>query len=115
MPSASCARGSNQVIVQNPSFEASGIVPDPGVITPQSIAGWTTTGSEVGVLVSGMGYADNGTNPDQDSVLFIRNIGSISQIISNFVIGQEYRISYAVNGTSGGSTRHRSVRWAGRC
>jgi hypothetical protein len=96
------ARGSNQVIVQNPSFEASGIVPAPGVITPQSIAGWATTGSDVGVLVSGTGYADNGANPDQNSVLFIRNIGSISQIISNFVIGQEYRISYAVNAASGG-------------
>ena len=95
------ARGPNQVLVQNPSFEASGVVGFPGYIGPAAISGWAGTGG-YGVNVSGPGpFADNGVNPDQDSVAFIQNVGSLSQVISNLVIGQTYKISYSCNARSG--------------
>ena len=95
------ARGPDQVLVQNPSFEASGVVGFPGYIGPAAMSGWTGTGA-YGVNVSGAGpFADNGVNPDQDSVAFIQNIGSLSQVISNLIIGQTYKISYSCNARSG--------------
>ena len=97
------ARGPNQVLVKNPSFEASGVVGFPGYIGPAAISGWAGTGG-YGVNVSGPGpFADNGVNPDQDSVAFIQNVGSLSQTLSNLVIGQTYTISYSCNARSGNS------------
>ena len=95
------ARGPNQVLVQNPSFEASGVVGFPGSVGPASISGWTATGG-YGLNVSGPGpFADNGLNPDQDSVAFIQGVGSLSQVISNLVLGQTYKISYSCNARAG--------------
>jgi hypothetical protein len=94
-------RGNNQVIVANPSFEASGTVPFPGYISPAAISGWTGVGT-YGVNVSPDGpFADNGVNPDQDSVAFIQNVGSLSQVLSNLVIGQTYKLSYSFNARAG--------------
>jgi hypothetical protein len=92
--------------IENPSFEASGAVASPGYIQPQSIAGWTGTGN-YGVNVSGVGpFADNGVNPDQDSVAFIQGQGaSLSQTISGLTAGQSYILSFAVN-ARGGNAPH---------
>jgi hypothetical protein len=100
------ARGPGQVVVQNPSFEASGFVPGE-IIGPAALSGWAGTGA-YGVARSGAGVADNGVNPDQEGVGFIQGIGSLSQTISNLVVGQEYQIIYSYNvseASFGGSLR----------
>ena len=88
-------RGPGQVVVQNPSFEASGFVPAE-IISPAALSGWSGNGT-YGVARSGSGVADNGVNADQEGVGFIQGIGSLSQTISNLVVGQEYQIIYAYN------------------
>jgi hypothetical protein len=94
-------RDTNQVVVRNPSFEASGLPPEAGYVSPAPIAGWTGTGN-YGVNQSGPGpFADNGRNADQDLVAFIQQVGSLSQVVSNLVVGQEYQILYSYNARNG--------------
>ncbi|PYI83934.1 MAG: hypothetical protein DME26_14170, partial [Verrucomicrobia bacterium] len=58
-------RDTNNVVVINPSFEASGTLPALGPIA--SVAGWTGLGTiGVDAAAGGAGFADNGTIPDQD-------------------------------------------------
>jgi hypothetical protein len=92
------ARGTNQVVVQNPSFEASGDVPSPGVMT-NSIAGWLGTGA-YGINRNGEDNADSGWNPDQDHVAFIQGVGSLSQVIANLSVGQPYQIKFGCSAKS---------------
>jgi hypothetical protein len=90
-------RGTNQVPLWNPSFEASGDVPSPGIISPAPISGWVGVGT-YGVNRCGQDFADTGVNPDQERVAFIRGYGSaLSQVVSNLVVGQEYKIILAVS------------------
>ena len=56
------ARDEDDLVVINPSFEASGYQPNTGVLT--KLAGWTGTG-EFGVDMGFGFYADNGDIPDQ--------------------------------------------------
>lgn len=101
-------RDLGNVVLKNPSFEASGEPPAPGIISPNLISGWTGTGTN-GVNFSNAGaYADNGTNPDQDLVAFIRGAGSLSQNISGLVAGELYTVKYSYNAHSG-NTPHLKV------
>ena len=68
-------RDTNDVIVANPSFEASGVPAGDGTLTPANLAGWIATGL-YGVNMTGGAYADNGVNPDQDNVAFLQGAGS---------------------------------------
>ncbi len=87
--------------VMNPSFEASGVVPVPGIIT-NNIAGWAAGGAGArGVAISGLGYADNGANPDQDNVAFLQGAAWLSQRISGLTAGQNYTVSVAANAANG--------------
>jgi hypothetical protein len=99
-------RDPGNVVVQNPSFEASGIPPFPGYIQPNQIAGWKGTGN-YGVNASGPGpFADNGKNPDQESVAFIQGQNSsLSQEISGLTVGQRYTLSYSYNARGGNQPR----------
>ncbi|MBM3882949.1 MAG: hypothetical protein FJ387_25060 [Verrucomicrobia bacterium] len=102
-------RDAGNILVRNPSFEASGKVAFPGYIQPQRIAGWTGGGGGRGVNVSGVGpFADNGVNPDQDSVLFLQDAGTfVSQAIGGLTPGQNYTVSFAANARAGNSPRLR--------
>ncbi len=106
-------RGTNDVVIINPSFEASGIVAATdeiagAVISPDKIAGWTGEGT-YGVDQFGVGvYADNGVNPDQDNVAFIQGVGALRQVIPNLSASTEYELSFAVNAT-GGTAPHLRV------
>jgi hypothetical protein len=96
-------RDADQVMIINPSFEASGTPPWPGVIGPALMAGWTGTGN-YGVNLSGPGpYADNGLNPDQERVLLLQELASVSQTVSGLTVGETYNLSYAYNARSGNS------------
>jgi hypothetical protein len=95
-------RDTGEVVLQNPSFEASGVVGFPGYIQPNKIAGWTSTGN-YGVNVSGVGpFADNGRNRDQDNVLFIQGQdSSSSQLVTGLTPGQIYTLAYDYNARGG--------------
>lgn len=94
-------RDDGQIVVHNSSFEAEGQAPAPGYLQPDNISGWTATGS-YGVNVSGVGpFADNGTNPDQDSVLFIQGAGSVSQKLTGLTASANYTVKFAANARNG--------------
>lgn len=94
-------RDPDNIPVVNPSFEASGVVPLPGTIT-KNIAGWTAGGAgNRGINTSGLGFADNGANPDQDNVAFLQGAAWLSQTITGLTPGQNYTVSVAVNASTG--------------
>jgi hypothetical protein len=101
-------RGSNDVTIMNPSFEASGTIPGVGPIT-NAMAGWAGTGVYGVDTASGI-YADNGTIPDQDLVAFIQGPGSLSQTISKLVPGTKYQLMFAYNASSSSSSPHLQVK-----
>ena len=90
-----------EVVIRNPSFEASGLLAYPGYMG--GLAGWTTTGGH-GVNVDGMGpFSDNGTAGAQDRVAFLQQFASLSQVIEGLTPGAPYTLSYLVNARSGDS------------
>jgi hypothetical protein len=95
-------RNAGGIVIRNPSFEASGLVASPGYID-NSIAGWSAGGGGRGVNVSGIGpFADNGTNPDQDNVLFLQGGGTfVSQTLSGLTAGQNYTVRFGANARTG--------------
>lgn len=98
-------RDEGQVVVHNPSFEAEGIVAAEGYVRPDNLSGWTASG-DYGVNVSGAGpFADNGVNPDQDSVLFLQQLASVSQKLTGLTAGANYTAKFAVNARTGNTPR----------
>ena len=87
-------RDAGDILVMNPSFEASGtIVGGVGYLQPNPVAGWAFQASGYGINVLGRDpFADNGTNPDQDAVLFIQNAGSMTQTITGLTPGKNYTV-----------------------
>lgn len=101
-------RGAGQVVVQNPSFEASGSLPLPGTLPEgEHLSGWQTEVTEgaVGLNLAGDPYADNGDVPDQDLVAFIQGAGSLSQTLVGLIPGETYQVDFACNARTG-STPH---------
>ncbi len=82
------------IVVQNPSFEASGtIIGGVGYLQPTAMAGWTFQASGYGINVRGRDpFADNGANPDQDAVVFIQNAGSMSQTLTGLTQNKKYTV-----------------------
>jgi hypothetical protein len=92
------ARGDDEVVVKNPSFEASGSPVGVGYVQPSNIAGWGFTSGGRGPNVTGQGpFSDNGSGLDQDSVLFIQNATSMTQLIEGLEPGETYTLYYYVN------------------
>jgi hypothetical protein len=87
------------IVVMNPSFEASGILPEVGRIT-NAMAGWDGTGV-FGVDIAGGAYANNGAIPDQDLVAFIEGPGSLAQTIKGMVVGSQYKLQFSCNARTG--------------
>lgn len=107
-------RGAGQVIVENPSFEASGSPVGVGYIQPAKIAGWDMTGG-YGVNITGVGpFTDNGAAPDQDLVLFLQGAASASQNITGLKAGQKYTLIFSANARNccGAGATHYSVSFA---
>ena len=97
-------RGTNDVVLRNPGFEASGTLPAVGPVA--NLAGWSQTGT-VGVDDGTGGYADNGAIPDQALVAFIDGAGSLSQPLAGLIIGNEYELSVLANARNGTAPRLR--------
>lgn len=93
--------GAGRVVVQNPSFEASGALPLPGTLPEgERISGWQAEGV-VGLNLAGDPYADNGNVPDQDLVVFIQGSGSVSQTLLGLIPGETYQVDFGCNARTG--------------
>ncbi|MBT5063560.1 MAG: hypothetical protein HOM65_14095 [Verrucomicrobia bacterium] len=91
-------RGKEEIVIRNPSFEASGSPVGVGYVQPSNLAGWEYSAGGRGVNVTGRGpFADNGSGLDQDSVLFIQNAATMSQLVEGFEAGETYTLYYYVN------------------
>lgn len=97
-------RNPGQIIVMNPSFEASGTPPAPGTLT--NAAGWTGQGTgSAGVNDPAGPYADNGTMPEQDHVAFLQGDMTISQTLRGLALGENYAVTFRYNAKSGNTPR----------
>jgi len=90
-------RDAGDVVIENPSFEATGNPVGVGYLGPALVAGWEITGG-YGINITGVGpFTDNGAAPDQDRVLFMQGSGSASQNITGLTSGQVYTLIFSVN------------------
>ncbi len=120
-------RDAGNVVIANPSFEASGPptastgnppAADSGeIIKPAVMAGWlwdTNQTGSYGISLAGGVYADNGAIPDQDLVGVIAGPGSLSQTVSNLVANTSYQLSFAYNAQAPpGANAHLQVKVSG--
>jgi hypothetical protein len=92
-------RGGGDVVLRNPSFEASGSPAGVGYIQPKLISGWTTELANWGVNIDGEGpFANNGVAQDQDLVLFFQGAGGyVSQNVSGLTAGAKHTLIFALN------------------
>jgi hypothetical protein len=118
-------RDEGNIVVANPSFEASGpptvdiafppafhsgeLFTEPLDLPPAALAGWVATG-QYGISLDGGAYADNGAIPDQDLVGFLAGPdSSFSQVVSGLIPGTKYDLSFAYNARNG-ETPHLQVK-----
>jgi hypothetical protein len=93
-------RDAGNVVVQNPSFEASGLIPLPGVFSGQRIAGWQGEGT-FGLNLAGDPFADNGITPHDNLVAFVQGVGALSQPLTGLIPGETYQVDFAYNARMG--------------
>ncbi|MDB6069120.1 MAG: hypothetical protein JWL81_291, partial [Verrucomicrobiales bacterium] len=97
-------RNPGQIIVMNPSFEASGTPPAPGALA--AAAGWSGAGTgSAGVNDPAGPYADNGTIPEQDHAAFLQSDMTISQTLRGLAVGENYAVTFRYNAKSGNTPR----------
>ncbi len=93
-------RAANQVVIANPSFEGSQAN---GVGYSNSIAGWKTSGmTGINPIIDGTSPFGAGTPPDGNEVALLQareaTPASLSQTLPGLVLGQQYTLSFYVNG-----------------
>ncbi len=101
-------RGTGEVVIANPSFEASGAgFGAPGYYA--NIAGWSVVGvaGKTGMNAAGGAFLDNGVAPDGSNVLFIQNTDiaqptGVQQSVAGLVPGQTYRLTLKYNSRNTG-------------
>ena len=92
-------RDTGDIVIRNPSFEASGNPAGVGYVQPDNLAGWDFSGGGRGININGVGpFTDNGISSDQDRAVFLQSMGTVmSQNLSGFIAGQKYTLIYEVN------------------
>ena len=97
-------RGVNEVVLANPSFEASGTgIAYPGYYT--NIAGWTKTGTgQAGINTSAGPFHNNGIVPDGTNVLFLQQAVFVEQSVAGLSTGGSYRLTMRYNSRSSSGT-----------
>ena len=101
-------RGTGEIVLANPSFEASGS----GLVSPgysANIAGWSAIGSggQTGINTASGTFLDNGLVPDGSNVLFLQNTNAaqpigVQQSVAGLVPGQTYRLTLRYNSRTAG-------------
>ncbi|HEY5913238.1 MAG TPA: DUF642 domain-containing protein [Verrucomicrobiae bacterium] len=91
-------RDAGEIVVQNPSFEASGAM-ELYIEGPNTapLCGWTIPGSPGHGTAATGPFADNGLVPDQDQALFLQGAAGVLQVVPGFTTGQKYSVIYSVN------------------
>ncbi len=98
-------RGTSEVVIANPSFEASGVVPG----AYANVGGWSVigTGGQSGINAAAGTFLDNGVVPDGNNGLFLQNTNAaqsigVQQSVAGLVPGQTYRLTLRYNSRSAG-------------
>ena len=90
-------RDTNEIVIENPDFVASGEAAYPTYVSGQ-VDGWQIAGGGHGCNSSAGPFLDNGVAPEQGEALFMQGNGTISNAISGpLTVGQVYTLSYSVN------------------
>ena len=109
--------GAGDVVIENGSFEATGVPSGVGYIQPFKFSGWESGGGGWGPNIDRVGpFSDNGDAPDQDLVAFLQTGGCfISQNITGLNAGEQYTLILAVNARNccGPEPTHYLVTFAG--
>jgi len=110
-------RDAGNIVIQNPSFEATGVPSGVGYIQPDKFAGWDSGSGGWGPNITGVGpFTDNGAGPDQDMVAFLQGNGCfISQNVTGLTPNEKYTLIYSVNARAccGGEPTHYTASFAG--
>src|SRR2546425_1229258 len=87
-------RDAGNVVIENPSFEATGVPSGVGYIQPDKFAGWDSGSGGWGPNITGVGpFTDNGAGPDQDMVAFLQGNGCfISQNVTGLTPNEKYTL-----------------------
>ena len=97
-------RNAGQIVMMNPSFEASGTPPAPGTFA--ALAGWIGTGTGSSGVNDATGpFANNGFIPDQDHASFLQNERVISQTLRGLAVGERYAVGFRYNARAGNAPR----------
>lgn len=99
-------RTTNDIVIQNPSFEASGTVGLGGVGQAGIIAGWAYSGGSGPPIIGQAGnpYLDSGeVPPDGNNALIIQGIGACSQTLHGLTVGKSYRLTLYISARGGPS------------
>lgn len=90
--------------IVNPSFEADTFATFPGYVRDNGpITGWTALGGHgVNPGTFGGPFTDNGTMPDGTKAAFLQDDGALSQVVSGFIVGVTYQLTYFENARNGG-------------
>ncbi len=101
--------------IANPSFEANTFANFPGYVSGNGpITGWNALGGHgVNPGTFGGPFTDNGAIPNGTKAAFLQQDGALSQLISGFVPGASYRITYAENARTGGTSPFNEVKIGG--
>ena len=95
------ARSTNDVVIANPSFEASG-TGQSGVGVVNAVAGWNHTGANPSIINQAGGpYLDNGAVPEGNNVLVLQDDSAYSQTLHGLTPGQNYRLTLYLNSRGG--------------
>ena len=91
------------ITVVNHSFEADTFTVFPGYVQGNGgvITGWNAPAGSGINPGGGSPFANNGTIPDGSQVLFIQNNLRVTQVLSNFVVGETYYVEYHENARGG--------------
>ena len=88
--------------IVNPSFEVDIFGTFPGYVSGNfPITGWDALGGHGLNPANGSPFADNGVIPSGAQVAFMQAIGTMSQSLSGFTVGNQYYVHYYENGRTG--------------
>jgi hypothetical protein len=90
--------------IVNPSFEADTFATFPGYVSGNGpITGWSALGGHgVNPGTFGGPFTDNGTIPDGTKAAFLQEDGPMSQVVSGFIVGSTYQLTFFENARNGG-------------